>query len=165
MSIVMYCIFDWFMDEVVLKGFEIVIFGMGCYWGVECLFWQFDGVWMIEVGFVGGYVENFLYKQVCEGLIGYVEVVCVVFDFSCISFEWLLQVFWENYNLMQGNWQGNDVGFQYCSVIMYMMQYQKNVVELFKVDYGNWLVVEGFKVIIIEIVFVMFFYFVYEDYQ
>ncbi|MTH62752.1 peptide-methionine (S)-S-oxide reductase MsrA [Paracoccus shanxieyensis] len=165
MSTVMHRIFDRPMDEAAPKGFETVIFGMGCYWGVERLFWQLDGVWMTEVGFAGGHVENPSYKQVCEGSTGHAEVVRVVFDPSRISFERLLQVFWENHNPTQGNRQGNDVGSQYRSVIMYTTQHQKNAAELSKADYGNRLAVEGFKAITTEIVPATPFYPAHEDHQ
>ena len=165
MSTVMHRIFDRPMDETAPKGFETVIFGMGCYWGVERLFWQLDGVWMTEVGFAGGHVENPSYKQVCEGSTGHAEVVRVVFDPSRISFERLLQVFWENHNPTQGNRQGNDVGSQYRSVIMYTTQHQKNAAELSKADYGNRLAVEGFKAITTEIVPATPFYPAHEDHQ
>ena len=120
---------------------------------------------MTEVGFAGGHVENPSYKQVCEGSTGHAEVVRVVFDPSRISFERLLQVFWENHNPTQGNRQGNDVGSQYRSVIMYTTQHQKNAAELSKADYGNRLAVEGFKAITTEIVPATPFYPAHEDHQ
>ena len=95
------------MDGEIPKGFDQAIFGMGCYWGVERLFWQLDGVWLTEVGFAGGTVENPTYKQVCSGTTGHAEVVRVVYDSSRISYERLLQVFWENHDPTQGNRQGN----------------------------------------------------------
>ncbi|SMO38682.1 peptide-methionine (S)-S-oxide reductase MsrA [Paracoccus laeviglucosivorans] len=165
MNAVTHRIFDRPMDAPVPKGFETVIFGMGCYWGVERLFWQLDGVWMTEVGFAGGTVENPTYKQVCEGGTGHAEVVRVVFDPTRISFERLLQVFWENHNPTQGNRQGNDVGSQYRSVIMYATEHQKNAAELSKADYGNRLAVEGFRAITTEILPTAPFYPAHEDHQ
>ena len=99
------------------QGFEEVVLGMGCYWGVERLFWEQDGVWLTEVGFAGGTAANPTYRQVCNGGTGHAEVVRVVYDPSRISFEQILKIFWENHNPTQGNRQGNDVGDQYRSVI------------------------------------------------
>lgn len=151
MTAVTHRIFDRPMDGTVPKGFDTIIFGMGCYWGVERLFWELDGVWMTEVGFAGGDAVDPTYKQVCAGGTGHAEVVRVVYDSSRISYERLLQVFWENHNPTQGNRQGNDVGSQYRSMIMYTTDHQRAAAELSKADYGNRLAVERFPAITTEI--------------
>ncbi|MGA0616652.1 peptide-methionine (S)-S-oxide reductase MsrA [Paracoccus sp. KR1-242] len=153
------------LDAPVPKGFDQAIFGMGCYWGVERLFWQLDGVWLTEVGFAGGTVENPTYKQVCAGTTGHAEVVRVIYDSSRISFERLLQVFWENHNPTQGNRQGNDVGSQYRSLIMYFTESQKAAAEFSKADYGNRLAVAGLADITTRIEPAGPFYPAHEDHQ
>ena len=99
-------------------GMQQAVFGMGCFWGAERLFWQTPGVYSTAVGYAGGDVPEADYKQVCTGNTGHAEVVLVVFDPEQISYESLLRVFWENHDPTQGNRQGNDIGEQYRSVIM-----------------------------------------------
>lgn len=153
-----HAIFDRPMDAPVPKGFEQAIFGMGCYWGVERLFWQEEGVWMTQVGFAGGHVENPTYRQVCEGGTGHAEVVHIVYDPSRISYAHLLKMFWDNHNPTQGNRQGNDVGDQYRSLIMYYTETQRHLAEASKTDYGNRLAVNGFDAITTQILPVSTFY-------
>lgn len=133
-------------------GHEQAIFGMGCYWGVERLFWQQEGIWSTEVGFAGGTVANPSYHQVCGGKTGHAEVVRIVFDPSIMSYNHLLKLFWDNHNPTQGNRQGNDVGDQYRSVIMYFNDHQRAEAEASKVDFGNRLAVAGFDKITTQIV-------------
>ena len=96
---------------------EVLVVGMGCFWGAERKFFQQQGVWSTQVGYAGGYTRNPTYKQVCSGMTDHTEVVQVVFDPSQVSLETLLKIFWENHDPTQGNRQGNDVGTQYRSVI------------------------------------------------
>ena len=93
------------------------VFGMGCFWGVERRFWQLDGVYTTAVGYAGGTTANPDYKLVCAGGTGHAEVVLVVFDPDVVSYEQLLNEFWENHDPTQGMRQGNDVGTQYRSAI------------------------------------------------
>ncbi|MCQ0971371.1 peptide-methionine (S)-S-oxide reductase MsrA [Paracoccus sp. TK19116] len=147
-----HAIFDRPMDAEVPHGMDVAIFGMGCYWGIERLFWQQEGVWMTEVGFAGGQTENPTYRQVCNGDTGHAEVVRIVFDSSRISYEHLLQLFWENHDPTQGNRQGNDVGTQYRSLIMVMNDSQRAAAEASMIDYNNRLAVEGYREITTEII-------------
>lgn len=96
---------------------EQIIFGLGCFWGAERLFWNLPGVYSTAVGYAGGYTPNPTYKEVCSGQTGHTEVVLVVYDPALISVKQLLKAFWEAHNPTQGMQQGNDRGTQYRSAI------------------------------------------------
>jgi len=98
-------------------GLQQAVFGMGCFWGAERLFWQTKGVYSTAVGYAGGETKNPTYEEVCSGMTNHSEVVLVVFDPKVISYEQLLKVFWEGHDPTQGMRQGNDRGTQYRSVI------------------------------------------------
>jgi peptide-methionine (S)-S-oxide reductase len=97
------------------EGMAQAIVGMGCFWGVERMFWKLPGVWVTAVGYAGGHTPNPTYKEVCSGRTGHNEVALVVFDPAVTSYEALLKVFWEGHDPTQGMRQGNDVGTQYRS--------------------------------------------------
>lgn len=99
-------------------GFEVAVFGMGCFWGAEKLFWDLPGVWSTAVGYAGGHMSSPTYEQVCSGCSGHAEVVRIVFDPTLIDYERLLEVFWEHHDPTQDNRQGNDIGSQYRSLIV-----------------------------------------------
>lgn len=99
------------------EGLQQAVFGMGCFWGAERLFWQRDGVWTTAVGYAGGVTANPSYREVCSGRTGHAEVVLVVFDPQVVSYDELLGVFWEQHDPTQGMRQGADVGTQYRSAI------------------------------------------------
>ena len=96
---------------------EQALFGMGCFWGVERLFWQIPGVVTTAVGYAAGQTPNPTYKEVCSGQTGHNEVVRVIYDPAEVSYETLLGAFWENHDPTQGMRQGNDLGTQYRSAI------------------------------------------------
>ena len=98
-------------------GTEKAVFGMGCFWGAERLFWQIPGVHTTAVGYAGGFTQNATYEEVCSGRTGHTEVVLVVYDPERVSYRQLLQVFWEGHDPTQGMRQGNDVGTQYRSAV------------------------------------------------
>jgi peptide-methionine (S)-S-oxide reductase len=93
------------------------VFGMGCFWGAERIFWRTPGVYSTAVGYAGGHTPNPSYEEVCSGRTGHTEVVLVVFDPAQISYSTLLRVFWEGHDPTQGMRQGNDRGTQYRSAI------------------------------------------------
>ena len=99
------------------EGFQTAIFGMGCFWGVERIFWNLPGVWVTSVGYSGGITPNPTYEETCTGRTGHTEVVQVVFNPDEISYGELLKAFWENHDPTQGMRQGNDVGTTYRSAI------------------------------------------------
>lgn len=99
------------------EGLETALFGLGCYWGAERLFWQREGVWVTAVGFAGGVTPNPTYQETCTGLTGHAEVVLVVYDPRIVSYGDLLKLFWESHDPTQGMRQGNDVGTTYRSAI------------------------------------------------
>ena len=110
-------------------GLEEIILGMGCFWGVERLFWQIDGVWHTAVGYAGGHTPNPTYEEACSGRTGHAEVVRVVYDPAAIALDDVLKVFWEGHDPTQGMRQGNDRGTQYRSAIWYYTDEQEEAVR------------------------------------
>jgi peptide-methionine (S)-S-oxide reductase len=99
------------------ESLEQAVFGMGCFWGAERVFWQAPGVYSTAVGYAGGYTPHPSYEEVCSARTGHAEVVLVVFDPRQTSYDAMLKLFWENHDPTQGMRQGNDVGTQYRSAI------------------------------------------------
>ena len=117
------------------EGTALALFGMGCFWGAERLFWQAPGVVSTSVGYAGGHTPNATYEEVCSGRTGHAEVVRVVFDPAKISYEELLRLFWEGHDPTQGMRQGNDVGTQYRSAIYTYGPEQRSQAEASAVAY------------------------------
>ena len=115
---------------------QSALFGLGCFWGAERLFWRLPGVHTTSVGYAGGHTPNPTYEEVCSGMTGHAEVVQVVHDPAKISFDALLETFWEAHDPTQGMRQGNDVGTQYRSVIYTTTQQQFDAAEDSRDHYG-----------------------------
>ena len=133
------------------EGMEVAVFGMGCFWGVERMFWKLDGVHSTAVGYAAGYTPNPTYEEVCSGKTGHNEVVRVVFDPAKVSYERLLQVFWEGHDPTQGMRQGNDAGTQYRSGIYVMNEAQRAAAEASKAEFQPRLSKAGYGQITTEI--------------
>lgn len=133
------------------EGLETAVFGMGCFWGAERLFWRTPGVYSTAVGYAGGYTPNPTYEEVCSGRTGHTEVVLVVFDPAQVSYEQLLQVFWEGHDPTQGMRQGNDVGTQYRSAAYYADDAQRAAVEATRAAFQHRLDAAGFDAISTEV--------------
>jgi len=157
-------VFDRPLSDEVPEGFEVAIFGMGCFWGVERMFWKLDGVWLTMVGYAAGHTENATYQEVCTGKTGHNEVVRVVYDPEVIGFDDLLKVFWEGHDPTQGMRQGNDVGTQYRSGIYWTTEAQCDAAEASKALFAPRLGEAGYGALTTEIVKAPQFYFA-EDYH
>ena len=152
------------LQAPVPEGMAEAMFGMGCFWGVERIFWQTPGVWLTMVGYAGGYTQNPTYSEVCTGKTGHNEVVRVIFDPAQISYEGLLQRFWEGHNPTQGMRQGNDRGTQYRSGVYCYGDTQIAAAEASRAVYAERLQAAGHGAITTEIVPAPEFYFA-EDYH
>jgi peptide-methionine (S)-S-oxide reductase len=146
------------------EGMEAAMFGMGCFWGVERMFWGLDGVWLTMVGYAGGHTPNATYEEVCTARTGHNEVVRVVYDPKIISYEALLKVFWENHDPTQGMRQGNDMGTQYRSGIYTFSEAQQQAAKDSLPGMQARLTAAGFGAITTEILPAPEFYFA-EDYH
>jgi peptide-methionine (S)-S-oxide reductase len=167
------------------NGYERAVFGMGCFWGAEKLFWEYGrqpdeglsnpkgaermfwqapGVWTTAAGYAGGTVPEPSYKEVCSGRTGHVEVVLAVFDPEKTSYEELLRIFWEGHDPTQGMRQGNDVGTQYRSLIHVHSPEQCTAAEASRAMYEGELAARGYGAITTEIADATPFYYA-EDYH
>lgn len=146
------------------EGMEEAMFGMGCFWGVERIFWNTDGVWLTMVGYAGGPTPNPTYREVCTGMTGHNEVVRVIYDPAKVSYDDLLRIFWENHDPTQGMRQGNDRGTQYRSGIYTYTGAQKEAAEASRDAYAERLSAAGYGTITTEIVDAPPFYYA-EDYH
>ena len=132
-------------------GTHQAVFGLGCFWGAERCFWQLDGVVTTAVGYAGGSTQNPTYHEVCSGRTGHTEAVLVVFDPARISYEKLLQVFFESHDPTQGMRQGNDVGTQYRSAIYTFDDSQSEAAKTFAELYETALKRSGYRAVTTEI--------------
>ena len=143
---------------------ELAMFGMGCFWGAERKFWEGANVFSTQVGYAAGLTPNPTYEEVCSGLTGHNEVVRVVFASDTVSYEKLLQIFWENHDPTQGMAQGNDFGTQYRSGIYTFSEAQKKLALESKSQFGKKLQQAGYGPITTEIIDAPSFYYA-EDYH
>ncbi|WP_370207163.1 peptide-methionine (S)-S-oxide reductase MsrA [Pararhodobacter marinus] len=132
-------------------GMEEAIFGMGCFWGVERLFWNTEGVWLTMVGYGAGHTPNPTYQEVCTGKTAHNELVRVIYDPEVVSYEALLKVCWEGHDPTQGMRQGNDRGTQYRSGIYPTSQAQRDAAEASRKLYQERLRAAGLGTITTEI--------------
>jgi peptide-methionine (S)-S-oxide reductase len=145
-------------------GLREAVFGLGCFWGAERLFWQLPGVYSTAVGYAGGFTPNPTYEEVCSGLTGHAEVVRVIYDPEKIDYEDLLRAFWESHDPTQGMRQGNDVGTQYRSVIYVADAEQQKAADASRRAYQARLTAAGLGEITTEITAAPKFYYA-EDYH
>jgi peptide-methionine (S)-S-oxide reductase len=145
-------------------GVETAIFGMGCFWGAERIFWEANGVYTTAVGYAGGLTPNPTYEEVCSGRTGHTEAVLVAFHTEQASFEDILKLFWEGHDPTQGMRQGNDVGSQYRSAILWHGDAQRNAAEASRDAYQQTLTQAGYGEITTEIAEAGPFYYA-EDYH
>src|SRR5919107_1334333 len=145
-------------------GLRTAVFGMGCFWGAERIFWRTPGVYSTAVGYAGGHTPNPSYQEVCSGRTGHTEVVLVVFDPAQVSYAQLLRVFWEGHDPTQGMRQGNDRGTQYRSAIYYTDDAQREAAEASATTYGDALRAARRNAITTEIALLHDFYYA-EDYH
>jgi len=117
------------------EGLETAVFGLGCFWGAERIFWQAPGVYTTAVGYAGGHTPNPTYEEVCSARTGHSEVVLVVFDPEQTSYDALLKLFWEGHDPTQGMRQGNDVGTQYRSAIYTTSDAQREAADASKATF------------------------------
>ncbi len=151
--------------RVDFAGLAQARFGMGCFWGAERKFWALPGVQVTAAGYAGGYTPNPTYEEVCTGRTGHTEAVLVVYDPSQVSFERLLQVFWENHDPTQGMRQGNDTGTQYRSAIHCDTRAQYDAALASRDAYQQRLAGSGYGVITTEIAHPAPVFYYAEDYH
>jgi len=152
------------LKSPVPEGMEQAMFGMGCFWGVERIFWQIEGVWLTMVGYAGGFTPNATYQEVCGGQTGHNEVVRVIYDPAVVSYEDLLKVFWEGHDPTQGMRQGNDRGTQYRSGIYTYSDDQAALAKASRSEFAPVLAAAGYGAISTEIEGAPDFYYA-EDYH
>jgi peptide-methionine (S)-S-oxide reductase len=141
------------------EGLERAVFGMGCFWGAERIFWQAEGVWTTAVGYAGGYTPNPTYEEVCSGRTGHAEVLLAVFDPNVTSYDAMLRLFWEGHDPTQGMRQGNDVGSQYRSATYWTSEAQRDAALASREVYQSELNQAGYRAITTEIAEAGLFYY------
>lgn len=147
------------------SGLAVAMVGMGCFWGVERLFWKRGGVVSTMVGYAAGYTPNPIYEEVCTGQTGHNEVVRIIYDPAIISYEQLMAVFWEGHDPTQGMRQGNDRGTQYRSGVYTFDDAQQQIAQNSRDAYGARLLAAGYGAVTTEIIPAPVFYFAEEYHQ
>jgi peptide-methionine (S)-S-oxide reductase len=146
------------------EGVDTAVFGMGCFWGAERIFWETPGVYTTAVGYAGGFTPNPTYEEVCSGRTGHTEAVLVAFTVEQASFEDMLKLFWEGHDPTQGMRQGNDAGTQYRSALYWHGESQRAAAEASRETYQARLKEQGYGEITTEIAQAGPFYYA-EDYH
>ena len=141
------------------EGMDKAMFGLGCFWGAERVFWQMEGVYVTAAGYAAGHTPNPTYEEVCSGMTGHNEVVLVVYDRDLVSYTDLLRAFWEGHDPTQGMRQGNDVGTQYRSGIYCYSKDDLREAEASRKAYNANLKTAGYQPITTEILDAPEFYF------
>lgn len=144
--------------------YEKALFGMGCFWGVERLYWQLEGIHTTAVGYAGGVTPNPTYREVCSGLTGHNEVTLVVYDPKKVAYRDLLKSFWESHNPTQGMRQGNDTGTQYRSGIYPLTPEQYYLAQKSLEEYSDKVSLKSGREVTTEVITDPDFYFA-EDYH
>jgi peptide-methionine (S)-S-oxide reductase len=147
------------LHEPFSANFEQVVFGLGCFWGAERVFWQKQGVYVTAVGYAAGFTPNPTYEEVCSGQTGHNEVVLVVYDPQKVSFTELVALFFESHNPTQGMRQGNDTGTQYRSGIYSNSKTQQDIALKARETYNQALKAKGFDPITTEVLAASQFYY------
>jgi peptide-methionine (S)-S-oxide reductase len=147
------------------EGYEQAIFGLGCFWGAERMFWTAPGVHTTAVGYAGGSTPNPTYEEVCSGLTGHAEVVLAVFDPARTSYDEMLRIFWEGHDPTQGMRQGNDVGTQYRSAVYWTSEAQRDAALASREMFQRELSDAGYGEITTEIAAATTFYYAEPDHQ
>jgi peptide-methionine (S)-S-oxide reductase len=145
-------------------GFEVALFGLGCFWGAEEIFWKMPGVWSTSVGYAGGTTPHPSYEEVCSGRTGHTEAVRVVYDPAVVSYADLVKAFFGFHDPTQGMRQGNDVGTQYRSAVYTFSPEQAEVAERLRAAYEPELAKRGYGPITTEIAPAPAYYYA-EDYH
>ena len=151
-------------DEVP-AGLDVAIFGLGCFWGAEEIYWQVPGVWSTSVGYAGGMTPHPSYEEVCTGMTGHTEAVRIVFDPAVVSYEDLVKRFFEIHDPTQGMRQGNDVGTQYRSAIYTTSPEQAEVAERLTKVYAEELARRGLGEVTTEIAPASTYYYAEDHHQ
>jgi peptide-methionine (S)-S-oxide reductase len=146
------------------EGLQTAVFGAGCFWGVEKVFWETPGVYSTAAGYAGGFTPNPTYEEVCSARTGHTEAVLVVFDPAVISYPQLLKVFFEDHDPTQGMRQGNDIGTQYRSGVYFANDAQKETAEMARRTYDEALRAAGHDPVTTEVEPAAPFYYA-EDYH
>ena len=152
------------VSDEIPEGFEVAIFGLGCFWGAEEIFWKVPGVWSTSVGYAGGHTPNPSYEEVCSGHTGHTEAVRVVFDPLRVSYAQLVKVFFEVHDPTQGMRQGNDHGTQYRSAIYWLTPEQEAIANKAIAAYQPVLIEHGYGEITSEVAPAPTYYYA-EDYH
>jgi peptide-methionine (S)-S-oxide reductase len=147
------------------EGVETAVFGMGCFWGAERIFWEAPGIYTTAVGYAGGVTRNPTYEEVCSGRTGHTEAVLVAFHADATSYEEMLKLFWEGHDPTQGMRQGADVGTQYRSAILWLDEAQHSAAEASRATYQAMLTQAGHGEITTEIAKASPFYYAEEYHQ